>query len=845
MRLKCEQASLVLRANSRPGDSYAVVMTMGLLVDALGQIMPAKDTWAWLAERLGKQPLDSGLKKIHGTFAVHGAAYALTDLQRQGMAVRARLGELEKSLHVFPPRHWHKGVLGWTAISSGQIDSVPLVPENAYGGAQWPENPQGKGHVGDDDAAEGVALAQLEVSSAAVFEPRERPLIASFLPLPPYSTHRRCFIGTMDEQWTATRAPHLPMDTDARWFDEVAQDQCRSHYWRGDEAWTVAGMHPEQAQVSGRLPGLFPADQSVLLLYRAELPVQDMDAEDIATLALGIEQPQSPHLDAQVWIDRLLPGSATVAVEPDTAALAPAAALLLDPAKVLAQLQGASDKLYAEVAQAYAEGLENSQKLAARMGLSFNPGEHPFVPKTDFSALAQAPSVPRVPFNPEAMRADIEAEIAKARADATQQSRNMLQRMGLDVEKTLLQAEQAQLTSSPVDIKANFARLDLPPAEKAQMMQKLSEGMALEKSIEAEIGQKIGALDAELAANKLKYPDLALPSLSLQLTREELEARYAAGGSLRDLYLQDLDLSAINLSKADMQGSLFENCQLKGACLLDSNLGKCQFIDCDFSAAELSNASMVEALMQRVTLTGAQLPGVNLQGVRAQQCNFSQVDGSDANLRGAQLIQCTLLKVRLSNSNLSNIRLYDCDLSDGLLIGSNLHKAQLYGCTLNALNLRGANLSEADLSRVIGHGVDLSDANLRNVRLADNSKLGDAVLNNADLSDACLQDCDLNHASLRGACLNDALLTHCNLSDSDGFQLIAQSAYLVSCDLSRALWSGANLLNARLRKVCLEQADMRGSNLHGLSSEGTHGKEVRLEQALMTRCRLKEDLVHA
>ncbi len=115
MQLKCDGASFILQANTRSGGRYGVVLTIGLLVDAQGQIMPANQAWAWITERLGKQPLDCGLKKSRGSFAVHGAAYALTEAQRQGMAVRARVGGVEKSLHVFPPRvlaPWGAGLVG-------------------------------------------------------------------------------------------------------------------------------------------------------------------------------------------------------------------------------------------------------------------------------------------------------------------------------------------------------------------------------------------------------------------------------------------------------------------------------------------------------------------------------------------------------------------------------------------------------------------------------------------------------------------------------------------------------------------------------------------------------------
>ena len=89
---------------------------------------------------------------------------------------------------------------------------------------------------------------------------------------------------------------------------------------------------------------------------------------------------------------------------------------------------------------------------------------------------------------------------------------------------------------------------------------------------------------------------------------------------------------------------------------------------------------------------------------------------------------------------------------------------------------------------------------------------------------------------------NAALLQHCNLSATHGAQLVAQNAYFIDCNLSNAQWPEANLLGSRLRKVCLEQVDLRSSNLHGLRSEGANSKEIYLNHALMTRCNLREDL---
>ncbi|MDY7565254.1 DUF2169 domain-containing protein [Pseudomonas sp. RTC3] len=864
MQLKCEHASLVLLATSKLRDTHVLVVTFGLLVDAEGKIMPAGQTWSWLAERMGKQALDSGLKKSRGTFAVQGQAYALTDAQRAGMAVRVRLGTLEKTLHVFPPRQWNKGLLGWMPVTTGQIDCLPLSLENAYGGSRWADNPVGKGHCPDTDTAGGAALAQLEVANLSVCDPEDRPATASFMPLPPQSAARSAFMGTLDEDWAAYRAPFLPLDTDARWFDEVAQDQCSAGFWRGDEAWSVTGMHPTQAQVSGRLPGLrprlfvertdkhlaiteapmdldtvwlFPEAQSVLLLYRAEVSVLDIDAQDIATLAMALERVGDAERDKQTWIDRLWPRPPVEPVE-----IPPTEPQVFDSGPMIASVRAAADAIHAELSVAHEQSLQVAQDMATGMGMPFNRADYPPLAKLDFSAFMREPQPPAKPFDPGALRAEIETEFAKAKADSMRHARSAITRLDLDVEKTLALARQPV---PEVDLMGLLARLDLPLAQQADMVQKVAAGFSRAQAIETTIDQKLAAVDKALAADRIKFGPVPTPAEYCNLTRESLQALHVAGKSLQNLSLNGLDLSGIDLGQADLKRTLFENCQLKGACLANADLSQSQFVGCDLSAASLDKASLQETVFQRVLCQGASFKGANLLGIRASKSDFSGADFTEASLQQAQLNECSLDKAQLSNASLSKLRLNKCDLSGAILADSNLHKATFYDCTLDATDMRRATLSKADFAKVVGRNLDLRECNLQNLRVADHCVLPGVRLDDADLTDASVQDADLNHASLRGTRLNDALLTRCDLSDSDGIELIAQGVYLSGCDLSRADWSGANLLNGRLRKVCLEQTNFSGSNLHGLASDAVHGNGVRLEQALMTRCRLKESLTHA
>ncbi|AQY66414.1 DUF2169 family type VI secretion system accessory protein [Pseudomonas veronii] len=864
MQLKCEQASLLLLANAKPLDLHCVVVTLGLLVDAEDQVMAAGETWAWLTERLGKQMLDRGLKKSRGTFAVQGKAYPLTDVQRGGMAVRVRLGDMEKTLHVLAPRQWRKGPLGWTSVVSGQLDNLPLDFESAYGGNKWPDNPTGKGHYPEVDAAQGMPLAQLEVANATVVDPDDRPALASFLPLPVQSAERRQYMGTLDEHWTAYRAPFLPTDTDARWFDEVAQDQCNAGFWRGDEAWSISGMHPTEARVAGRLPGLrprlfieradkrvpvtemsmdldtvwlFPDAQSALLLYRVEVPVLDIDAQDIVKLAMALERAGDPVLDAQVWIERLWPRPPVESVK-----VAPVEPTPFDSGPIVASLQAVADAQYAELSATHEQCMQYAQMMATRMNLPFNPTDYPPPAKTDFTVLMREPMHPLKPFDPEALALEIDSEIAKAKAQGMEYAQQMMTRLGIDAEQALARAKQP---APKVDIMDMLERLELPPDQQAQAKEKLTAAIAESQAVEAEIDRVLSAMNKALAADRIQFaPILPLPEYC-SLTRERLLALHAAGKTLQDLSLESLDLCEIDLSSADLRNTTFMSCKLNGTRLQNADLSHCQFIDCDLGASDLSKARLQDAMFHRVLCQGASFCGTSLIDIRAQNCDFSAADFTEANLQQAQLNECSLDKAQLSNANLSKLRLNKCDLSGARLTDSNLHKAKLYDCTLDATDMRRANLSKADFAKVVGRDLDLRECNLQNLRLAAHCVLPGVRLDDADLTAASFQDADLNHASLRGARLNDALLSGCDLRDSDGVGLVAQGAYLSGCDLSRADWSGANLLNGRLRKVCLEQANLSGSNLHGLASDAVHGSGVRLEQALMTRCRLKESLTHA
>ncbi|MBF7729562.1 DUF2169 family type VI secretion system accessory protein [Pseudomonas sp. N040] len=886
MQFKNGDASLLLSARQRDAQGPCIVATVGLLCGPDNGIVAAVEAQKWLAERFSKQAYDHGLQKSRGSFAVHGSAYALSANQQQGMAVRASLGPLSKTLHVFPPRQWRKGLTGWSAESIGQTGTLPLDWQHAYGAKDYPDNPEGVGYIADPDKAEGLPLPQIEDPRRPLRAPGEKLLPASLLPLPPQSSERMAFLGTCDERWKKQRAPFLPLDTDPRWFDEVAQDQCTQGYWAGNEAWSVAGMHPQLAEVSGRLPGLrprlfvqrralaeapslpkdqpaiepieearleldtvwlFPDAERVLLLYRTTLRVTDIDGEDLAALGVGVERSGEPGKSSEQWIAELWPQAAALAVEAPPADLPPPPDVEKIKAEMLAKMQAALDARYASFAEKQAKVFAQAQQMAAKGGITIEPSLLKPVQAPNLAEIAKSLPVERPVFDPAAHKAALEAKLANTKSAAMQQFEQAAKKMGMDPQAMLAQAEAHRASVPPVDPVTAVDRLDLPPKQKAELHNRVTTQVAKFNTGMADLKTKLATQSATIAAARPKLPALSgLPTLKPRIvwTRELLEASHKAEEKLDGERFIDLDLSGIDLSGGVLQNCTFENCQFKGAKLTTGLFSSGRFTNCDFTQADLQQALFDSSTFKACTFTQAKLAKASLNAVHAEKSPFDGADLTQALAARAQFVDSAFAGATLPEGDFAGARWQRCDLSGVNLQEANLAKAQLHACPLDNADLRRAALPASSWSQVSGTAVNLSDANLQNWRIDQGCCLPALNLNNANLTKASLQYAGLQNATLRGANLTKALFSRCDLSHADGYHANASSADFTGSNLSHSSWLGANFLEARLRKVSLSNADLRGSNLHGLNSEGAHGNAVRLDDALMTRCRLNEDLAH-
>jgi uncharacterized protein YjbI with pentapeptide repeats len=102
--------------------------------------------------------------------------------------------------------------------------------------------------------------------------------------------------------------------------------------------------------------------------------------------------------------------------------------------------------------------------------------------------------------------------------------------------------------------------------------------------------------------------------------------------------IEDVDLTAINLSGADLDGVIFKNVILKSARMFGAFLGGARFDLVDMDGADLTGATLVRVYMRSSSLIGASL----------QLANLSFAILENVELGGALLQECNLTRANLS-----------------------------------------------------------------------------------------------------------------------------------------------------------------------------------------------------
>jgi len=883
---KSDDILLLLGYASRAGQPTLTV-TAGYVCNADGTRMPEQDAWKWLGPLFPDEPFDLGEKKEGGGFGVAGDACAPAGATVDGLTVRAGVGDLKRHVLVQGDRIWTRTPTGWQTTAALPFDRMPIGLARAYGGPAWRDNPYGRGHCANAQDFEGVPLPNVELPDQPMLKPTDTPALATLGPHPQGSAARNRWLGSLDKTWERTRHPWLPDDTDPRWFDRFDPAQCRPAHWRGDEPWFAENMHPRHGILRGRLPGLrprlllrtvaepdrhleldldldtvwlMPNDERAIVLYRGQMGVKREDAKDILGLAVFTETLAEPrHALAhwsQVWRE---------AMEQDQAApiVAPAP---IDP-EALARMQAvrnAADKQASEfkasVSKEVEQELQDAEAEATRQltGVGFD------VKALKARAAANAKASPlefeadselNLPHEPQAYHAALTAHIEKALKQAEHDARKHLGEQGFDVDE--LQARAAANPAPEPDMAAVVAGMTaMLPVPESQRQAYAKEFTAFQKEmegLEASLQSRFKQAEQEAAASAARGDAYGGPRTGLgdtpkgpreRLTREALLDRVRTGVSAAWTELEGLDLAGVDLRGVDLSKSILRQCDMHGATLSAAKLNEALLADCNLGAAKLEHASLVRARLERCNLRDAQLAGTDFSSARLSECSaeragFDASRWDDAQVMASSLEAATLKKATGKRAGFTNCRMPGIDASAARFDRVNFEHCALDGAIFNNASLAGSTLLTCQASRAQFDG-----ARLPGLRTLKGTQLDHANLRGADMQDASLQETSLTHAILQEADLDRALVKECDLGRTDAWRMTARNTDFTDSRISQATWRGANLMQATLSQATILDTDLTGTNLHAAQTRTATVQGLKLDQALMTRCRLPREYDH-
>lgn len=274
--------------------AYAIVkgtfsMGSGLaIVEDQSPLVPADVFWGEPGVSSLKEASDFCLAKPSTDLVMVGSAHAPRGEPTTQVDVRLTVGSLSKTVRVFGDRVWQEGWFSTKPSTPQSFVQLPLTYERAFGGTDQSKlesgvveaesrNPVGKGFRGRKSGLpiDGASLPNLEDPAQLIGKPSDRPNPCCFGAVCGHWEPRRSFAGTYDEAWQKGRAPYLPLDFDARFFNVAHPDLVSPTFLTGRTPVEIENATPD-GLVRFQIPEVRP-----LVVYTVD----------------GVEIAHSPNLD--------------------------------------------------------------------------------------------------------------------------------------------------------------------------------------------------------------------------------------------------------------------------------------------------------------------------------------------------------------------------------------------------------------------------------------------------------------------------------------------------------------------------------------------------------------------
>jgi len=800
--------------------------------------------WPLIQKALGADIFDMVMPKPRAEMLLAGTAWnpnrhaqtPQNNSENNAFQVGMQLGNQQKVLNILGDRHWKKGLLSYSATAPAPVESVQLNDENSYGGASHSINPLGKGHYpsrADRKTQQEngeLWLPNIEEPQQPTRSMKQTNVPAGFSSIAITHPQRDQHNGDYtNKEWLEKHYPALAPDTDMRLFQAAREDQQFAQYLRGDETFALANLHPDAALISGTLPCVrprvlvnftgseqltevslnldtvwfFPGEEIGALVYHGQIPVNDVDAADIANLMLAYENLNAPPRPLEHYQTAL-----NERLDPETAPLVMADDSPLVPEKTDADMAEIEQEKAAEQAELAAKQQAQQQALLEEIQAEHG-GQLPpdFAipepePASDEMSVSQS-DIDRGEINLKALKQAAD----KAQADAEQQ-------------KQEVQSEHDQQIKKAAELQDN-----VDPALKKEMNAKAS--------LDEQITPAIAAINSNNDTKDALDPEQ-------QATIEEMQRRASRyhttpftdwpedplAQEKRALFLAAWQ-NGEDLSKRDWTGCDLSNLDLTGVNLSQCQLENCNFEHTIFNQANLEKTGFVGAKFKHTQFNKAQLAGSNFSSTIGEYCQFQQADmpkvqffkaelrhcqWQQANLQQSQFMEATLPRANFTGCQLTQCNFVQCQLFDSDFSGVSARMMSLMQCELSYSRWQQAMLSRCAFLENVMPVSNLTDVKFERCQFS--VKLN---LDGANLTDAQLYQCGFRRISMNRAIAQNSYFIECDLGDSDlqfgrfsGAQF--KRSVLSDSRCQHSIFEHSGLYQALLRKTDLQASQLDQAN---------------------------------
>ena len=686
--IKPDAAEVLARVFSNSQQQYCLsiglIQSFALHPNAILPEPNASLVYDVAAKALGKNALlDEGLPKACGEFLLYGAAYPPAGHLGQPISVRVNVGGLQKQLAIFGDR-----TISPLGIRSkpASFSRMPLTPENAYGGKNYPLNPKGKGADKIIDPVTTSAqrsMPNIESPNRLMVSASDQPEPSGFWAFTPDSPKRSGLLGRFNDRWLVNRWPHLPIDTQAEYFQTAPVDQRLEHYFSGDEAISLHNLHPQLPVIESTLPKmrgrifveqqvtpqetifkeltanietvwLLPDHLTGLVLYRAVIAIGDSTAVDIKHIYAELEPlTESPKNLERFYKNFLAQTQSTLATMPPNMGISSATTA---SAEVAANIPtSATEPRRQQILERYARGESFANEDLTGVDLSAAD-----LVGADFSGAQLS-----------------EANFTNACLTRAKFDRALLSH-AVFASASLV---QASLVSASVS-HANFLECDLSGAQLQSgdfsacnfSQAKFDQG---DLTLAIFSGSQMTAISAcEVTAEQTAFEECDLSQANFSQARLKSASFNAA--ILNKADFSHAICQRVDFSAATLIGAMFLTAELQDSeaniatTFAKSNFVKANLIGVNWAGPCLDDAAFDDAVMDKADITGASLHRVRMPRVIARQACFANVDLTDSDLTGINLFEGSLANAKLHNTRLRSANLYGVNFIDTKLGNSDL-----------------------------------------------------------------------------------------------------------------------------------------------------------------------------